>query len=102
MTVSEAMQEVAFGNTDSMIMLVDCGYVDDYKGRDNADSLIALGIGKRNIGIVMNGRVVCHIPPTKKKNVLRELPVVKGGVYAYTTHHFKNLEKEVTNESPEV
>lgn len=69
-------------------VLVDCGYVNHQKARDNADLLLK-HVGKKNLSIEGFGRILIRIPP-KKIDILKEFQeITEGPGYSWTTHVFE-------------
>lgn len=69
--------------------IVDCGYVNHPRSRNNAERLIkALGIkGRRNyVAVVGFGRVLVRVPVAKKPVLRRFRKIKRGGGYSWTTH----------------
>lgn len=74
-------------------ILVDCGYVNHRRSRDNADRLLkAIGVKKGTKGyveVVGFNRVLVRVPH-KKKDVLKRFKSIREGAgYCWTTHTYE-------------
>jgi len=69
--------------------LVDVGYVNAKAARDQADRLLKR-VGKKNLQIVANGRILIRIPPQKVKAILKRFRSIKPASerpgYSWCTH----------------
>jgi hypothetical protein len=72
----------------SVPVLVDLGSVDDRRSRDNAVTLIAAGVSRKNISIEGHRRLLIKLPPRKAAALLAQFPIVAGVTYWKCTHHW--------------
>lgn len=75
-------------------MLIDLGYLNE-ESIKRVEALQNFGIGKKNFCCDIMNRMVVRLPKTKQKAVLETFPIVEGGNYWQTTHHWaEDTERE--------
>ncbi|HUT59585.1 MAG TPA: hypothetical protein VNA25_17180 [Phycisphaerae bacterium] len=84
----EGMLAALFG-WEGPLTVVDLGYLASPDARERAEQLMAAGLGKKNFQILIHGRVVARIPPTRVKRMRAQFPGivdVVGAGYCGATH----------------
>lgn len=85
-------------------ILLDLGYVESQATRDRADKIMAaMRIGRKNLELAANNRLLMRLPPAKVQATLEHFPEIKPGPgYCWTSFHWLSEDAicPSTDESP--